>query len=87
MKRWVNCVPELAGTHGQQKVSWLLPYGSLVRLDNQPHAAAGFAQVHDAQNEKLKAQVVDLVKRGAAVNLYWNFSPGTAISLWLMPKR
>jgi 23S rRNA (uracil1939-C5)-methyltransferase len=55
---------ELAGNYGDQKVELAVqPDGSLLRLDNQPHAAAGFAQVHDAQNERLRQEVTALVKR------------------------
>lgn len=40
--------------------------GSVLRLVDQPHAAGGFAQVHAAQNDKLKALVSDLVRKSGS---------------------
>jgi 23S rRNA (uracil1939-C5)-methyltransferase len=54
---------ELAGSSNKTKVELaVLADGTLLRQDNQPHAAAGFAQVHDAQNERLRSEVAALIK-------------------------
>jgi 23S rRNA (uracil1939-C5)-methyltransferase len=51
---------------GRTKVELeVLPEGSIRRIFNAPHAAGGFRQVHDAQNEKLKAWVASAVPDGA----------------------
>ncbi|MBY0370874.1 hypothetical protein K2X33_09325 [bacterium] len=40
--------------------------GKVERLDNSPHAAAGFAQVHSRQNNLLREMVRDIVQRAGA---------------------
>ncbi len=52
----------------------LQPDGSVHRLENQPHAAAGFAQVHDAQNAKLRSAVTELICRSGAKSVLELFS-------------
>jgi 23S rRNA (uracil1939-C5)-methyltransferase len=40
--------------------------GEIIRLDNQPHAAAGFAQVHEEQNQLLRKMVsAAIIESGA----------------------
>jgi len=53
--------PEGVGTHKIELA--LQPDGSVIALQNQRHAAAGFSQIHEQQNILLRAMVAEQVER------------------------
>lgn len=57
----------LKGDEGAHKIELVVQKdGSVLRLDNRPHAFAGFSQIHDEQNENLKSAVAQILGRAGS---------------------